>query len=120
MRLRPDRILVGEVRDASALALLKAWNTGHPGGLATVHANDAAAGLLRIKQLVEEGLQGAKADPEVIAAAVNLLVVIEKTSEAPGRRVTEMVAVDGYEAGSYRLTEISSESKPNDIKNYDE
>src|SRR5688500_18901797 len=45
LRLRPDRILVGEVRGAEALVLLKAWNTGHPGGLATVHANDAASGL---------------------------------------------------------------------------
>lgn len=52
MRLRPDRILVGEVRDGAALALLKVWNTGHPGGAATVHANSAPAGLIRMEQLV--------------------------------------------------------------------
>jgi Flp pilus assembly CpaF family ATPase len=46
MRLRPDRIIVGEVRGGEALALLKAWNTGHPGGITTVHANSAAAALL--------------------------------------------------------------------------
>jgi type IV secretion system protein VirB11 len=54
MRYRPDRILVGEVRDGSALELLKAWNTGHPRGMATIHANDTAAMLDRICQLTEE------------------------------------------------------------------
>ena len=48
MRFRPDRILVGEVRDGSALELLKAWNTGHPGGIATIHANDTRAMLDRL------------------------------------------------------------------------
>ena len=118
MRLRPDRILVGEVRGAEALALLKAWNTGHPGGLATVHANDASSGLLRIKQLIEEGLQGGKADPEVIAEAVGLVVVIQKTSVAPGRRVSEMVCVQGYENGAYVLVDDFSESlTPTPTKN---
>lgn len=110
MRLRPDRILVGEVRGAEALALLKAWNTGHPGGLATVHANDAASGLLRIKQLIEEGLQGGKADPEVIAEAVGLVVVIKKTSAAPGRRVSEMVRVLGHKNGAYAFADDFSAS----------
>ena len=118
MRLRPDRILVGEVRGAEALALLKAWNTGHPGGLATVHANDASAGLLRIKQLIEEGLQGGKADPEVIAEAVGLVVVIKKTSVAPGRRVTEMVRVLGYKNGEYVLADdFSAALTPTPTKN---
>jgi P-type conjugative transfer ATPase TrbB len=118
MRLRPDRILVGEVRGAEALALLKAWNTGHPGGLATVHANDASSGLLRIKQLIEEGLQGGKADPEVIAEAVGLVVVIQKTSVAPGRRISEMVRVEGYESGAYVLVDDFSESlTPTPTKN---
>ncbi|MGA2693181.1 MAG: P-type conjugative transfer ATPase TrbB [Opitutaceae bacterium] len=118
MRLRPDRILVGEVRGAEALALLKAWNTGHPGGLATVHANDASAGLLRIKQLVEEGLRGGKADPEVIAEAVVLVVVIKKTSVAPGRRVTEMVRVLGYKNGEYVLADdFSAALTPTPTKN---
>ena len=118
MRLRPDRILVGEVRGAEALALLKAWNTGHPGGLATVHANDASSGLLRIKQLIEEGLQGGKADPEVIAEAVGLVVVIKKTSAAPGRRISEMVRVLGYKNGAYVLADDFSESlTPTPTKN---
>ena len=118
MRLRPDRILVGEVRGAEALALLKAWNTGHPGGLATVHANDASSGLLRIKQLIEEGLQGGKADPEVIAEAVGLVVVIQKTSVAPGRRVSEMVRVLGHENGAYVLADdFSASLTPTPTKN---
>ncbi|MCP5057358.1 MAG: P-type conjugative transfer ATPase TrbB, partial [bacterium] len=54
MRLRPDRIVIGEIRGREALALLKAWNTGHPGGLTTVHANSAGAALSRIDQLVQE------------------------------------------------------------------
>ena len=54
MRLRPDRIIVGEVRGGEALALLKAWNTGHPGGVCTVHANSARAGLNRVEQLIAE------------------------------------------------------------------
>src|SRR6516165_6056222 len=54
LRLRPDRIIVGEVRGAEALDMLKAWNTGHPGGITTVHANSAPAGLLRLEQLIQE------------------------------------------------------------------
>ena len=54
MRQRPDRIIIGEVRGKEALDMLKAWNTGHPGGVCTVHANDARAGLLRIEQLISE------------------------------------------------------------------
>ncbi len=56
LRYRPDRIIVGEVRDGSALELVKAWNTGHPGGLATVHANDTRAMLDRVCQLIEESV----------------------------------------------------------------
>lgn len=54
MRLRPDRIIVGEVRDGAALTLLKAWNTGHPGGITTIHANNAAAVLRRLEHLTAE------------------------------------------------------------------
>ena len=52
MRARPDRIIIGEVRGAEALGLLKAWNTGHPGGVTTVHSNGAAAALVRLSSLV--------------------------------------------------------------------
>jgi type IV secretion system protein VirB11 len=94
MRLRPDRIVVGEVRDGSALALLKAWNTGHPGGVGTVHANDASAALIRIGQLIQEA--GVPPNPELIAEAVNIVVSIKRTAQ--GRRVEEVVAVRGWSA----------------------
>ena len=95
MRLRPDRIVVGEVRDGSALALLKEWNTGHPGGVGTVHANDASAALIRIGQLIQEA--GVPPNPELIAEAVNIVVSIKRT--ATGRQVDEVVAVRGWSAG---------------------
>lgn len=97
LRLRPDRIIVGEVRDGAALALLKAWNTGHPGGAATVHANSGPAGLIRMEQLVGE----ATAAPmqSLIAEAVNLIVSIEKT--ATSRRIKEVVRVTGHDGTNY-------------------
>lgn len=101
MRLRPDRIIVGEVRDGAALSLLKAWNTGHPGGASTVHANDAAAGLVRLEQLVAEA-SPAPMQP-VIAEAVDLIVAIAKADNPPGRVVREVVSVRGYAGGSYHL-----------------
>lgn len=97
MRLRPTRILVGEVRDAEALTLIDSWNTGHPGGVATVHANDAQSGLTRIEALVRRATKGAIPHNE-IAAAINVIVSIAKTSS--GRRVKEVVTVTGYDHAS--------------------
>jgi len=94
MRLRPDRIIIGEVRGKEALALLKAWNTGHPGGITTLHANSASAALLRLLSLVEEA--GVPAQPQLIAEAVNLLAFMERTS-ITGRRLTELVRIEGYD-----------------------
>lgn len=96
MRLRPDRIVVGEVRDKSALALLKAWNTGHPGGVGTVHANDAAAALVRVGQLIQEA--GVPPAPELIAEAVNVVVSIRR--EKGSRRIEEVVEVKSYDKGT--------------------
>lgn len=100
MRLRPDRICIGEVRGPEALALLKAWNTGHPGGVATVHANNARAGLTRLEQLIAEVSQNPM--PALIGEAVDLIVTIEKT--ANGRRVSEVLAVHGHDGRDYHLT----------------
>jgi type IV secretion system protein TrbB len=94
MRLRPDRIIIGEVRGKEALALLKAWNTGHPGGVTTLHANSASGALLRLLSLVEEA--GVPAQPQLVAEAVNLLAFMERTSMT-GRRLTELVHVEGYD-----------------------
>ena len=76
LRLRPDRIVVGEVRGGEALALLKAWNTGHPGGVATIHANHAEAGLHRMAQLIAEVTPTPM--HTLIAEAVQLVVFLEQ------------------------------------------
>ena len=106
LRKRPDRIIVGEVRGGEALAMLKAWNTGHPGGVCTVHANGAAAGLTRIEGLVNEATPGTAQQP-LIGEAVDLVAVIGKTQQG-GRRLTEILKVDGYDRAkcTYLVTPI--------------
>lgn len=89
LRLRPDRIIVGEVRGAEALDLLKAWNTGHPGGIATLHANSARAALPRLEQLAMEACDSPPT--ALIAEAIDLVVFIERGGPA-GRRITEIYA----------------------------
>ncbi len=91
MRLRPDRIIIGEVRGKEALALLKAWNTGHPGGATTVHANSASFVFS-----ISSKKRGVPAQPQLITEAVNLLAFMERTS-ITGRRVTELLHVNGYD-----------------------
>jgi type IV secretion system protein TrbB len=102
LRLRPDRIIVGEVRGAEALAMLKAWNTGHPGGITTVHANDARSALIRLEQLVQEA--NVPPQPALIAEAVDLIVVIVRTPT--GRKITEVARVLGTSPSGYRLEYI--------------
>jgi len=92
MRLRPDRIIIGEVRGAEALALLKAWNTGHPGGVTTIHANSARAAITRLSSLVQEA--GVPPQPDLIAETINLIVFIARTPT--GRQVREIQSVEGY------------------------
>jgi type IV secretion system protein VirB11 len=98
MRLRPDRIIVGEVRDGAALTLLKAWNTGHPGGIATVHSDNAFTALTRLEQMIAEVSQ--QPMPQVIAEAVDLIVSIERSPEH-GRIVRDIVTVSGFRDGTY-------------------
>ncbi len=87
LRYRPDRIFVGEVRDGAALALLKAWNTGHPGGLATLHANNPEAALIRLDQLCQEA--GVPSQAVLIREAVDVVVQIARDPCHPaGRRIT--------------------------------
>ena len=102
MRLKPTRIVVGEVRGAEAHTMLKAWNTGHPGGAATVHANDALSGLIRLESLVAE----ATAAPQqtLIAEAVDLVVFVDQEPDlAAGRKVREVAVVTGYQNGRYEV-----------------
>ncbi len=93
MRYAPKRILVGEVRDKAALELLKAWNTGHPGGIGTIHANSAEETLMRLEELVEEAGNGAK--PKLIGRAVDLIVYMEKTQQNT-RRLSQIIEVKQY------------------------
>lgn len=99
MRLRPDRIIVGEVRDGAALTLLKAWNTGHPGGVTTIHANNALSALRRLEQLTAEASQ--QPMREVIGEAVDVVISIERTPT--GRRVREVISVGGVAGGQYQI-----------------
>ena len=102
MRLKPSRIVVGEVRGAEAHTMLKAWNTGHPGGAATVHANDALSGLIRLESLVAEATSAPQ--QQLIAEAVDLVVFIdEEASLSAGRKVREVALVNGYRDGRYQL-----------------
>lgn len=96
LRLRPDRIIVGEVRDGAALDMLKAWNTGHPGGLATIHANSAMAMLQRLCQLIEEVVP--TAPKELVGEAVDICVHIHRDPRhAAGRTLSGIIAVNGFD-----------------------
>jgi type IV secretion system protein VirB11 len=90
LRQRPDRIVIGEVRGAEALDLLKAWNTGHKGGLSSLHANSVASVFLRLQTLVAENA-GYVLPPALFAEAVNVLIHIELRGQS--RKVTEIARV---------------------------
>jgi type IV secretion system protein VirB11 len=108
LRSRPDRIVVGEIRGgAAALELTKAWNTGHPGGVATVHANDTSGMLDRICQLLEEVLPAAPRT--FLAQVINVCVHIAIDRSHPaGRKVTGLAHVIGVGAdGRWRLESIT-------------
>jgi P-type conjugative transfer ATPase TrbB len=106
LRLRPDRIVVGEVRGAEALDLCKAWGTGHPGGIATVHAGSARGALTRLEQLIQEVV--VTVPRALVAEAIDLVVYIEGRGHA--RRVEDIVRVTGIEAGDYVLKPVSNTS----------
>ena len=103
LRYRPDRIIVGEVRDAAALDLLKAWNTGHTGGLASLHANDTRSTLSRLCQLIEEAVF--PAPKQLVAEAVHVCVHITRDARHPeGRRLNAVDRVCGVAPdGSWAL-----------------
>ena len=103
LRLRPDRIIVGEVRGPEALDMLKAWNTGHPGGLTTVHANSALAGLYRLEQLVQEAVVTVPRD--LIVEAID--VVVFMAGRGTRRRVETVLEVKSLDAdGEYVLNPL--------------
>jgi type IV secretion system protein VirB11 len=100
LRLRPDRIPVGEVRGAEALDLLKAWGTGHPGGIGTIHAGSALGALRRLEQLVQEAV--VTVPRALIAETINVIAVLAGRGSA--RRLIELTVVQGLNpVGDYVL-----------------
>lgn len=104
LRMRPDRILVGEVRGPEALDLLMAWNTGHDGGIATLHANNARSALSRLALLISMNQDYPKPIEPLIGEAVHLIVHIARSAD--GRRVHDVLEVSGYEHGQYHLRSL--------------
>jgi P-type conjugative transfer ATPase TrbB len=105
LRLRPDRIPIGEVRGAEALDLLKAWGTGHPGGIATIHAGTALGALRRLEQLIQEAV--ITVPRALIAETINLVAVLQGRGNE--RRLAELATVDGFDpsTGDYRVLSIA-------------
>lgn len=104
LRMRPDRILVGEVRGAEALDLLDAWNTGHEGGAATLHANDAHSGLTRLESLISRNNHAPLEIKPLIAEAVDVVVHIARTPQ--GRKIQQILEVQGFKRGSYQTKKL--------------
>ena len=104
LRLRPDRIPIGEVRGAEALDLLKAWGTGHPGGVGTIHAGTALGVLRRMEQLIQESV--VTVPRALIAETIDVIAVLVR--DGTGRRLTELAEVTGLDAhGDYTLRPIT-------------
>jgi type IV secretion system protein VirB11 len=102
LRLRPDRIPIGEVRGREALDLLKAWGTGHPGGIGTIHAGSALGALRRMEQLIQEAV--VTVPRALVAETIDLIAVLVRSGA--GRRLAELARVDGLDpaTGDYRLS----------------
>ena len=102
MRQRPDRIIVGEIRGGEALSLLIAWNSGHPGGLCTIHSETAEKGLSQLEQYVQ--IVSVSPQEKLIAQSVNLIIVLTRVGGQ--RKVSEIAEVKGYKDGKYILEYI--------------
>ncbi len=106
LRLRPDRIPIGEVRGAEALDLLKAWGTGHPGGVGTIHAGTALGVLRRMEQLIQESV--VTVPRALIAETIDVIAVLVR--DAAGRRLSELAEVRGLDAsGDYQIFPVTPE-----------
>lgn len=93
LRLRPDRIPIGEVRGSEALDLLKAWGTGHPGGVGTIHAGSAIGALRRLEQLIQEAV--VIVPRALIAETIDLVAVL--AGRGADRRLAELARVTGLD-----------------------
>lgn len=114
MRMRPDRVVIGETRGAEIWSMFKAWNSGHPGGVSTLHANSALGGLHKAESYVLEA--GVPVQRDQIADSIDVLVFIEKTPAGPGipskRTISEIALLNGVNAGGeYILENVPAESR---------
>ncbi|RSU59813.1 P-type conjugative transfer ATPase TrbB [Sphingomonas koreensis] len=104
LRLRPDRIPIGEVRGAEALDLLKAWGTGHPGGIGTIHSGSAIGALRRLEQLIQEAV--VTVPRALVAETIDVIAVL--AGRGPDRRLVELARVEGLDpTGDYRLAPLT-------------
>ena len=112
LRLRPDRIPIGEVRGAEALDLLKAWGTGHPGGIGTIHAGTALGALRRMEQLIQEAV--VTVPRALLAETIDIIAVLVR--DGHGRRLAELARVEGLDPATsdYRLTPLTT-PQPGDL-----
>ncbi len=101
LRLRPDRIPIGEVRGSEALDLLKAWGSGYPGGVGTIHAGTGIGALRRLEQLIQEAV--VTVPRALIAETIDLVAVLSGRGSA--RRLAELARVEGLGPdGDYRIS----------------
>jgi type IV secretion system protein VirB11 len=110
LRSRPDKICMGECRGAEMLVLLKAWNTGTPGGIATVHANSAEAALVRVTEMIEEA--GSLPQPRLVCESIQVIVAIAFHPEK-GRLVQDVLQVTGFANGHYQFSSLSHPKQEN-------
>lgn len=109
LRLRPDRIPIGEVRGPEALDLLKAWGTGHPGGIGTIHASTGIGALRRLEQLIQEAV--ITVPRALIAETIDLVAVLSGRGSL--RRLSELARVHGLGTdGDYRVSPAAHSSSP--------
>ena len=109
LRLRPDRIPIGEVRGAEALDLLKAWGTGHPGGIGTIHAGSALGALRRLEQLIQEAV--ITVPRALIVETIDLIAVL--AGRGSERRLAELAAIEELGPnGDYVIVSTASSSAP--------
>lgn len=105
LRLRPDRIVLGELRDGACLDLIKAWNTGHAGGLTTIHANSCSLAIKRIESLIAE--VSVNVPCELISQTVNILIQVKR--DGSKRVVSDMKRISGFLNQEYLLDDIRGE-----------
>jgi len=108
LRAKPDRILIGEVRGPEALDLLDTWNTGHEGGVATLHANNAVSALDRLQSLIGRHPQAPRKSNDIkslIGMVVDIIVHIAR-DEQQGRKVKSVMKLNGFNGKSYQMESI--------------